>query len=111
MAKHAHPGFLLHHAFHRVGEELFIVNGPNTSDAALRAATFALEQAAGLAYIALARFIDNHAPENERASLHAKVNEMGRVRAELRASSILRWPGGDPFPGQWRRVKGKTPRK
>lgn len=109
MAKHAHPGFLLHHAIQKVGEDVFTVNGPNTSDMAVRAVAFALEGAVGLTYIALASFIDNHVPGKTRALLRAKATQMGAARAELREASTRRWPGGDPYPGQWRRAKGSRP--
>ena len=107
MAKHAHPGFLLHYTIEKVGEDVFTVNGPNTSDVAVRAIAFALEGAVNLAYIALASFIHNHVPANARGLLQAKANEMGSVRAGLQAASASRWLGGDPYPGQWRQAPKK----
>ena len=107
MAKHAHPGFFMHHTVQLIAEDLFTVNGPSTSDAAVRAIAFALEGAVGLAYIALASFIDHHVPEIARAPLKARATQMGRARVELRAASAARWPGGDPYVGQWRQAKGK----
>jgi hypothetical protein len=111
MAKHAHPGFLLHHSIQTVGRDVFTVNGPNTSDAAVRATAFTLEGAIGLTYIALASFIDNHVPEKARGLLKTKTNQMGSVRAKLREASARRWPGADPYPGEWRQAKHKQPPK
>jgi hypothetical protein len=109
MAKHAHPGFLLHYTIETVGEDVFTVNGPNTTDAAIRATAFALEGAAGYTYVALASFIDNHVPANARYALKARATQMGNIRMQLREASAARWPGGDPYPGQWRQTKGKRP--
>jgi hypothetical protein len=103
MGKHAHPGYILHHSIETVGDDVVIMNGPNTTDAAIRAIDFSLEGSAGLTYVALASFIGNHVPEEARDALKVKAEQMGRIRLELHGESRRRWGSTDPYPGQWRK--------
>jgi hypothetical protein len=107
MAKHAHPGFLIHHSWERTDQMIIVNNGSNTNDAAIRAIAYALEAAVGLVVIAAVSFIRNHVPESKREALEHRAVELGKSRAELRAESALRWPGGDPYPGTWRRARAE----
>ena len=102
MAKHGNPLYVMQHAFRRVGNDIASHNAPDTSDSAIRAAWFALEHGAALAFIALASFIGNHAPQTARASLVAKLHEIGLARKALEAKAKARWSTEDPFPGKWR---------
>lgn len=108
-AKHGSSLFLIHQSYTRVGSDYIASNGPNTSDPALRAAFFGLEQAVALVFLATGAFIEDHVPERTREALGREWAEVGRERAELAARSHARWPRGDPFPGQWRTAKRASP--
>jgi hypothetical protein len=77
------------------------MNGPDFSEPAVRVAWFALEHAAGLAFIALASFISNHIPREKMADLMKETEAVGAGRKALEASAKARWGTEDPFPGKW----------
>lgn len=102
MAKHANPLYQMQHGYQLVGGNVTGFNGPDTSGSAIRAAWFALEHAAGLAFIALASFISDHVPHERRPELTEKLKEIGRARKTLEERAKARWGTEDPFPEKWR---------
>ncbi len=102
MAKHANPLVQMQHGFQLVSGDVLAFNGPDTSEPAVRAAWFALEQSASLAFFALASFISNHVPPERQPELFDKLEDIARVRKELNERAIARWGPEDPFPGRWR---------
>lgn len=104
MAKHANPVFQMQHGHQRQGDTIVSQNGPDLSDQAIRAACFALLQAAGLASVAAGSFLNNHVrvPRTETVSLRAAVDSLGRRFVELNRRAVARWGKEDPFPGKWR---------
>ena len=102
MPKHANPLFQMQHGIRLQEGSVVAMNGPDTSESAIRAAWFALEHAAGLAFLALASFVTNHVPPGARGDLMRQVEAIGVVRKELEAAGIERWGSKDPFPGRWR---------
>jgi hypothetical protein len=104
-AKHGNSAFLLNQSYTRVGPHVEGSNGPNTSEPAVNAATFALEHAVGLTFLAGAVFVPHHVPPEARPSLVAELRAIDMGLAQLRERSRARWGDEDPFPGQWRTVK------
>ena len=104
-AKHANSAFLLNQSYTRVGPDIEGSNGPNTSESAVRAATFALEHAVGLTFVAAAVFVPQHVPLQARPPLVAELRAIDTALLGLRARSRTRWGDDDPFPGRWRTVK------
>jgi hypothetical protein len=80
-------------------------NGPNTSESTVRAATFALEHAVGLTFLAGAVFVQHHGPADARPVLLVELSGIDTALAGLRTRSRARWGDEDPFPGRWRTVK------
>jgi len=102
MAKHANPLYQMQHGYQLVGGNVAAFNGPDTSESAILAAWFALEHAAGLAFIALTSFTSDHVPHERRPELTKKLKDIGRARKTLEDRAKARWGTEDPFPGKWR---------
>ena len=102
MAKHANPLFQMQHGLQLHGDKVLAMNGPDTSEAATKAAWFALEHAAGFGYVALASLVNNHIDSEDREDCLKKVIAIGAARKELEAAAKGRWGTEDPFPGKWR---------
>jgi len=102
MPKHANPLFQMQHGARLRDGSVVAMNGPDTSEPAIRAAWFALEHAAALVFVALASFVTNHVPREARDNLMTQVKTIGAGRKELEAAGIKRWGSKDPFPGRWR---------
>ena len=77
------------------------MNGPDLSEPAARAAWFALEHGAALAFIALSSFVLNHIPHEKQADLMKQTQAIGAGRKALEALGKNRWGPEDPFPGRW----------
>jgi hypothetical protein len=81
------------------------MNGPDTSEAAVRAATFALEHAAGLVFIAMAISLESHfrphIGDEAYSRLAGLIADIGERREKLEVAAIERWGNDDPFPGRW----------
>jgi len=101
LAKHVNPLLQTHHGHRMEGKNVVALNGPDFSEAAVRAAGFALEHAAGLAFVALASFISNHVPHEKKADLIKENEAVGAGRKTLEALAKARWGTQDPFPGRW----------
>jgi hypothetical protein len=101
LAKHVNPLLQIQHGHRIDGHNVVAMNGPDFSEPAVRVAWFALEHAAGLAFIALASFISNHIPREKMADLMKETEAVGAGRKALEASAKARWGTEDPFPGKW----------
>ena len=101
LAKHSNPLLQMQHGNRIEGKNIVAVNGPDLSEPAIRATWFALEHAAGLAFIALSSFISNHVPDEKRAHLMKENYAVGTSRKELEALAKARWGTDDPFVGKW----------
>lgn len=103
MAKHTNPLFFMAHAYQEVEPHVVAArNGPDTSEPAVRAAWFALEQGARLTLVALASFIEHFVPADAQAPLMPRLGDLARVRHELHEQARARWGTEDPFPGKWK---------
>ena len=102
MARHANPllqkqfGIQVHY------DDVVAMNGPDTSEGAVRMAWFALDHAAFLSYVALASFITNHSPMVEQDNLRKQSEALGAWRHRLEQAAVQRWGTEDPYPGKWR---------
>jgi hypothetical protein len=101
LAKHSNPLLQTKHGNQIEGKSVVAVNGPDLSESAVRAAWFALEHAAGLAFIALASFISNHVSDEKRADLMKEAYAVGVGRKALETSAKARWGTENPFVGKW----------
>lgn len=104
-AKHASPILEKNLGIERRGDLLVAVNGPDLSDAAIKAAWFTLEHCAGFAFIAMSSFLQCHlpryCPEAVLKELTNAVESIGERRKSLEGLAIKRWGAEDPFPGKW----------
>jgi hypothetical protein len=105
LAKHANPLLEARFGSDVRADTIVHVNGPDTSEDAVRAAWFALEHSAAAAFIATASFWKCHLPRcgsaGDLARLHAAIERVGARRKHLEAAAIARWGTEDPFAGRW----------
>ena len=101
LAKHVNPLLQMQHGHRHEGQSIVAINGPDFSEPAIRAAWFALEHAAGLAFIALISFISNHVPVDKMDDLQKDAEAVGAGRKALEASATARWGTDNPFIGKW----------
>lgn len=105
LAKHANPLLESRYGIEVRGDQVVSMNGPDTSETAVRAAMFALEHAAGLAFIAVAISLQSHFRSymsNEiYTRLAGRTADIGARREELEAAAVARWGNDEPFPGRW----------
>lgn len=101
LAKHLNPLLQKQHGIQLQGNYVVAMNGPDISEPAVRGAWFALEHAAGLAWVGLTSFVLNHVGIEIRADLMRQVKAIGEARKQLEEAAKARWGIEDPFPGQW----------
>ncbi len=104
-AKHANPILQKWHGLKVEGNQIGVFNGPDTSDEAIRMASWVLEHAAHLAYLALTGFVENHRNHilSERImEAVQRIEALGAKKSEISTTSIQRWGDNDPFPDKWR---------
>jgi hypothetical protein len=104
-AKHGNPILQKHHGLRSVGNQIGVFNGPDSSEESIRLASWVLEHAAHLAYLALTSFVDNQLTQissERRNELVQRIKTLGAKKSEVSEASIKRWGDTDPFPGQWR---------
>lgn len=101
MAKHTNPLFQMQHAYQLRDGHVVAMNGPDTSESAIRAAWFALEHAARLSFLAVAAYVDSHIPPDRRGDLKSKIETIGVGSQELASKAAQRFGTEDPFPGKW----------
>jgi hypothetical protein len=102
LAKHGNPLLQKQQGFRIEAGNVATMNGPDLSEPAVRAAWFALEHAAGLAFIALSSFVSNHISRENQADLMNVIQAIGAGRKVLEDLGKTRWGTEDPFPGRWR---------
>ena len=101
MAKHTNPLFQRQHGYQLQRGRIVAVNGPDTTESAIRAAWFALEQAARLTFLAVAAYVDSHIPLHSRGDLRSKIDAIGAGSNKLATKAARRFGTEDPFPGKW----------
>jgi hypothetical protein len=101
-AKHANPILEGRWAVDVEGETVTSTMGPKTSKMAVKFGWFALEQAAGYAYVAMGSLIRSHLTAKLPEELGDEVRAIGRRRNELNVRARKRWPGTDQIPEKWR---------
>jgi hypothetical protein len=83
-----------------------VLPGPDTSDAGVRAAWFALERGADCAFKALAGFVTNAAyelPDSEDLRrVKADMISIGEELLRLNKRAVDRWGSENPFPNRWK---------
>lgn len=102
-AKHANPILERAWAVDIQGEMVTRTMGPNTSPLAVRFAWFALEYAAGYAYIAMGSLIRSHLIAKMPEELGREVRTIALRRNELDTKARARWPQENPLPERWLR--------
>jgi len=100
MAKHANPRFQRQHGYQLKNRNVVAVNGPDVSQAAIRAAWFALENSARLAFIALKSFVENYIAPEVPDDLMKQVKTIDAALNELKTAGIARYGNKDPLPGK-----------
>lgn len=104
-AKHGNPILQKHHGLRSEGNQIGVFNGPDSSEESIRLASWVLEHAAHLAYLALTSFVDYQLTQissERRDELVQRIKTLGAKKSEVAEDSIKRWGDTDPFPGQWR---------
>lgn len=104
-AKHGNPILQKQHGLRSEGNQIGVFNGPDSSEEAIKLASWVLEHAAHLAFLALASFVDNQLAQisnDRRNEVIRRIKTLGATKSEIAKESIIRWGDTDPFPGQWR---------
>ncbi len=101
LAKHANPLLQMDHAFAIESGQAIQRNGPDTSEPAIRAASFTLQHATGLTCLTLVSFVNNHLPPEFQRDFLARLDALEARRHQLSEAARERWGDEDPFPGQW----------
>ena len=101
MAKHVNPLFQMQHAYQLRDGHVVSMNGPDTSESAIRAAWFALEHATRLGFLAVASYVESHISIDQRGDLKNKIETIGARSQELARKAAQRFGTEDPFPGKW----------
>ena len=101
LAKHSNPLLQKDHGHYVEAEAVVAMNGPNTSDDAIRIAKFALEHATRLTLIALTSFANSHVPANRRTTLGERIQAMNLETGDLAQAAIKQYGNEDPFRGEW----------
>lgn len=104
-AKHGNPILQKWHGLRSEGNEIGVFNGPDTSEQSVKVASYALEHATHLAYLALTSFTDNHLAQisiERRNEVIQRIEMLGAKKSEVSVASSRRWGDTDPFPGKWR---------
>jgi len=104
-AKHANPILQKWHGLKVDGNQIGVFNGPDTSDEAIKLASWVLEHAAHLAYLALAGFMENHRkyiPSEMIVEAKQRIKTLGAKKSAISVTPRQRWGDSDPFPDQWR---------
>jgi len=104
LAKHANPLLESRLGAELRGDVVMHSNGPDTSENAIRVAWFTLQNATGLALIALENFLRshlNHCSAEDLSALVDALEAIGIERERLAAAAVARWGNEDPFIGRW----------
>lgn len=104
-AKHGNPILQKQHGLRSEGNHIGVFNGPDSSEESIKVASWALEYASHLAYLALTSFVDNQLAQissEKRDEAKQRIETLGAKKSEIAKASSMRWGDSDPFPGQWR---------
>jgi hypothetical protein len=101
MAKHSNPLFQMQHGYQLRNGNVVAMNGPDTSDSAIRAAWFALKHAARLSFLSVAAYVENHVPIDQQGDLKTKIEAIGAGSQQLAMKAADRFGVEDPFPQKW----------
>jgi hypothetical protein len=103
-AKHTNPLMQKLYSLRIEGNQIILSNGPDASKEAISLASWTLEHAAHLAYLALRGFVDSQLTLNSSTSL-AEVRErieiLGHYKSEITTAGIEKYGNTNPFPGKW----------
>ena len=91
----------MQHAYQLRNGNVVAMIGPDSSESAIRAASFTLEHAARLTFLALAAYTDSHIPVDRQGDLKSKIKTIGAGTQELATKTAQRFGTEDPFPGKW----------
>jgi len=97
LAKHLNPVFQRQRGLKLRGHQVTVKSGPDTSEEGVREAWFALEHAAGLGFVAIASFVQNHVPAKSRPALIKKLKGIEADVSSLGAKAQQRWGTEPPF--------------
>lgn len=110
LAKHNNAVFLAQHVVQQHGQDVTFFSGPDSSERSLRTATVVLEHSIALTHLAVAVFLNDYVEPERRRQFSVLMNSVMDRWRTISGGSRKRWPGGDPFPGKWRRPRGEHPR-
>jgi hypothetical protein len=91
MAKHANPLFQTQLGYQLRDEYVLAMNGPDTSESAIRVAWFSLEHAARLSFLAVAVFVNSQISPDRRGDLKSKIETIGAGSQELARKAAQRF--------------------
>ena len=103
-AKHTNPLMQKLHGLREEGNRFILTNNPDSSEEAISLASWTLEHAAHLAYLALQGFVENHLtmiPETRLKEVRERVKFLGCEKSEITKAGIEKYGDTDPFPGKW----------
>jgi hypothetical protein len=98
LGKHANP-LLQRQLGIEAADAVTSFNGPDCSQASIRAIQFALEHATRLVTLAARCFVKAHVASGEE--LLTRIDSIATKRQALERKSITRWGREDPTPGRW----------
>ena len=81
-------------------DQVLVVTGPDTTDASVRLAWYALEHSAGFALTAAAFFGERHARGHK--DLAARSGELHEALGKLIEAAVARGWDKNPFPDRWK---------
>lgn len=103
-AKHSNPLMQKLHGLRVEGNRIILSNGPDASEEAIILASWTLEHAAHLAYLALRGFQDNQIPlisSTKLAEVRERIDILGNYVTEIVTAGIEKYGDTDPFLGKW----------
>ena len=101
LAKHVNPLLQRQHGLERQGKDIAVLVGPTTHSDAIRVGWFALEQAAGLAFLAGSALLQHHVPAGRQSEACTALSGVETERNELAQRALARGWGENPFPDRW----------
>jgi len=102
MGGHANPVLERRLGVVRTDTDVLRQNGPDTSEAGIRAACFAMLAAIHVSFMALTGLVRSNLSGKVSDDLVQQVIDIGTRGENLGAKFAKRWPPDDPFPGKWR---------
>ena len=103
-AKHSNPLMQKLYGLREEDNRFILTNNPDSSEEAIRLASWTLEHAAHLAYRALQGFVNNHLTMISETCLNEvreRIEILGYKKSEITTVGIAQYGNTDPFPGRW----------